>query len=962
MGVVVRRLWAQPGLDLAAILGLTTALALAASIPLYVDAAYNRILQAELADHNDPAGRVGRPPYTFLFRYQGARRGSTSWGAVRPLDAYLSGPAQTDLNLPLQLVVRHFKTDPYRLFAQDQTVYASDKALTWVNIGFVSGIEDQITLVEGSWPGPAVPPAATIRFTGAPAPLEVLASQALALELGLQVGESYFVFIHDAGVDDIRQIPARVAGLWRPTAPQAPFWFYDPAELNNVLLVSEDVFVAQVAPAVDQEVYLGLWYWVMDGSHIRSEDVNPLLRRINLVQQRASTLLTHTTLDVSPVEPLQKYQRSANQLTLLLFAFSLPIFGLSLAFIGLVMGLFVDQQKNEIAIWRSRGATAGQIVSLALLEGLVLGALALIISLPAGQALAGLMGRTRSFLDFSAQTELSIYMTTPALWLSLFAVGLALATQVGLTGVAARNTIIAYKQERARRLRPSWWQRTWLDVLLMLLVAYGAYLLHRQGGLIFLPGQELNQVDLFQNPLLWLLPALCTLALTLFAVRFTPPLMSILAWLAARTSSVSLLLALQQLARSPRFYTMPLLLLSLILSLAIFTASLAQTLDGHLYDQAYYQSGADLKLTDFETSDFANPGGNFGLQSAAPASELSETRLNIFFFPHQDYLAVPGVKAAARLGRYQGSTRLADRTQEVAFIGLDRGDFARVAFWRRDFAAADLGSLMNVLAGVSDGILAPRSFLAENALGLGDRLRVRLALVGGQVDLTMTIAGAFDFFPTWYPDRGPLLVGNLDDLFQQVGGPQPYQVWLKIDPAYEVKQIETDLKKLNKWVQAGPTPAVSIRAEQERPERQGLFGVLSVGFIGTALLTVASFLLYAVFSFRRRFVELGALRAIGLATWQLGAFIFWELTFLALIGASVGIGLGVLVSYVFIPSLQIGDEIVGPVPPFLVEIAWPLVGHLYAWLGIWLGLVLLGLMALLPRLKIAQAVKLGETV
>ena len=52
---------------------------------------------------------------------------------------------------------------------------------------------------------------------------------------------------------------------------------------------------------------------------------------------------------------------------------------------------------------------------------------------------------------------------------------------------AARHTIITYKQERARSLRAPWWQRAWLDVLLLILTGYGIYLLRKQGAIAASP-------------------------------------------------------------------------------------------------------------------------------------------------------------------------------------------------------------------------------------------------------------------------------------------------------------------------------------------------------------------------------------------------------------------------------------------------------------------------------------------
>jgi putative ABC transport system permease protein len=146
------------------------------------------------------------------------------------------------------------------------------------------------------------------------------------------------------------------------------------------------------------------------------------------------------------------------------------------------------------------------------------------------------------------------------------------------------------------------------------------------------------------------------------------------------------------------------------------------------------------------------------------------------------------------------------------------------------------------------------------------------------------------------------------------------------------------------------------------PSRQGLFGVLSVGFLAAALLTVLGFLLYALFSFRRRFIELGTLRAIGLSPGQMTTFLAWELIFLIMLGLVAGTFLGILVSQIFIPSLQVGDSITELIPPFIVEIAWPAIFRIYALFGALFAVALTALAVLLMRMKIFQAIKLGETV
>ena len=57
------------------------------------------------------------------------------------------------------------------------------------------------------------------------------------------------------------------------------------------------------------------------------------------------------------------------------------------------------------------------------------------------------------------------------------ALGVTMLAQVLPSLGASRHTIISYKQELARTVRAPWWQRAWLDLLLLIPVGYGIYLL-----------------------------------------------------------------------------------------------------------------------------------------------------------------------------------------------------------------------------------------------------------------------------------------------------------------------------------------------------------------------------------------------------------------------------------------------------------------------------------------------------
>jgi putative ABC transport system permease protein len=294
------------------------------------------------------------------------------------------------------------------------------------------------------------------------------------------------------------------------------------------------------------------------------------------------------------------------------------------------------------------------------------------------------------------------------------------------------------------------------------------------------------------------------------------------------------------------------------------------------------------------------------------------------------------------------------------FYGIDRIDFVRVAYWRRDFASADLGTLMNALGATPNGVLVPES----TGLVIGDSLPLKVSTDIGDILLDAVVVGTFKLFPTWYEEvSGPLFVGNLDYLFQQAGGDSPYQVWVHAAPDINYAGISNfTIPVMNVRVLGWDAALPNILQVQQRPEQQGVFGFLLIGFTAAAILTVVGFTLYALFSYQRRFVELGVLRAGGLSRGQMTTYLAFELIFLVLSGGIVGTVLGAWISKKFIPYLQIGTDVASRVPSFHVIIAWNSILQIYALFGILFAITLFVLVILLERMKIFQAIKLGETV
>ena len=137
-------------------------------------------------------------------------------------------------------------------------------------------------------------------------------------------------------------------------------------------------------------------------------------------------------------------------------------------------------------------------------------------------------------------------------------------------------------------------------------------------------------------------------------------------------------------------------------------------------------------------------------------------------------------------------------------------------------------------------------------------------------------------------------------------------------------------------------------------EKMPLFMVLQ-----PVLLAFIVFLLWdRWFLLRRELVKGFRLSDLGSI---LAVFLIAEQLTLIATGALAGTGLGVLVSDLFIPFFQVRGGEHPFTPPFVVQIAWNEIAYIYAVFGAMFVAGVIVLLFSLRRMRIFEAVKLGET-
>ncbi len=900
-------------------------------VPLYSDGVNSHLLQQALLT---PATEQ-RQRNSLLLKHFSSLYGPVTSDGFAAADSYITRDVGAVTGLPTTPVQAFVYSDKLRLTAANLAGDLGPDAIAYAALGFDDSLANRIELVEGQQPA----------ARGAGQPLEVLVSQTFVNKYGLRTGDR--LIVHGSAELGDPQLSISISGVWRPkggtvSAADLSHWPLQPFAYDDVFILPRATFISAVAPQLSTSAWFSLlWYTQFPRQAVTTSNAAQARGAFSELPARAARLLGGRVDIESPDQYLADFQQRAVTLRTLLYIFSIPTLLIVLLYIISTGSLFAERQRAEIAVLKGRGASRSQIVAAYFVEGALVDVLPLVLGPFAAFGAALLIGRTQAFLRFGAANTLPITMTIATGQLAL---GVLLATLLlGLLPVvvAAQQTLVSYQQQIVRSIRRPLWQRLYLDILILLAATYGYYVLRRQGSLVALGAAN---ADPFSNPLSLLLPATALFGCSLVAARCFSTVAGLLAWLGRRSLGATTLLALRHLHRSPDKSRSIVLLTVLTLALGSFSASMATTLDRNDVDRILFATGGAFSVTDHAQ------------QSRAEARWTS--------LPPWEYGKIAGVRAWSRMLHNDVSVTVGSgTTAQGTLIALDRAGFAQAGWWRTDLAGRgdSLGRLMNVLAAEPQAIIVNRSFLQASRLNLGDPLTLAVASSPGQsTERQFIIRAVVDNFPTVYQKAGTYtFIGNFDYV-TLLDDPAHVDVLIQLAPGTAPDDVVAALKNTGFDIDNVQDARALVSAAQARPERTGFVGLLSLGFVASAGLTMLALLLYSLFSFRRRMVEIGVLRAAGLSLLQLGWLLAFELCFLILASAVVGTALGVAAARLFVPFYQLGNTIEARTPPFIVVIAWTEIGRLLLILGSMLLVTLIATLFLLRRLRIHEAIKLGQ--
>ncbi len=947
--MVIRKMLNNKWMVICLLTGAVLAVAMVSSIPIYTDGVLQRMLTKDLEQYQVDSG-------TFPGRYLVSANVYSHYDTENRIKAYhmvrnrITKQMVRDIGLPILAQTEDLIIDYLSATPEIQREETPKKR--FIKIEAMSGLEDHISIVHGRM----------FSKERQGDILEAIATEEAMKKLDLRLDEVYQVvdFTDQVSID----FKVKVVGVFTIKEKVDPYWYRWLSSYNESFMIDYSLFYKEFIDSEFPLLTKVQWHYAFDYYKITLSNIASILEAHKEQNRWFIEKRVDFTMPAIPI--LEQYYEREKQLKITLWVIQVPILLMLAFYIFMVAQLIVENEKNEIAVLRSRGASGIQVFISYLFEALILSGMAMIIGPPLGLLLCTFLGASNGFLEFVNRTALPISLNTKAYIYSVWAVVVFMITMLIPAYLASRTTIVIYKQRKARSSSFMLWRRFFLDVVLLAVAGYGLYSYQMRQQALMVTG--VSGTELAIDPLLFIISTLFVLGAGLVFLRIFPYIIRLIFWLGRKIWSPALYASFIQVGRSGGQDRFLMLFIILTLSVGIFNANAARTLNSNIEEKISYNIGADVVIKAY-WEDNRPDTPVFDPVMGASAGYGTQEPIQYIEPPFLPYTELSGVELATKVFRNNtvvAQTATRQNVSGVYLMGIIPNEFGKVAWFRPDLLSPHWYNYLNLMSHHPMAALVSTSFKENYDVKLGDSLWLNW---GDQGYLEVIVYEFVDYWPTFNPVVGEtegarrrdqyLVVANLSYI-QAHMALEPYEVWLKKAPGATSEQIYNDIMEKKLRINSLQDIGQEIIKRKNDPMIQGTNGALTLGFIVTMIISTIGFLIYWILSINQRVLQFGIFRAMGLSVKKLIGMLVCEQILISGTAILVGILIGGITSDLFVPLLQMVYSAAQQVPPFKVAAAQEDYIRIYSVVLTMLAIGLSVLAVIISRIKIHQAIKLGE--
>ncbi len=499
---------------------------------------------------------------------------------------------------------------------------------------------------------------------------------------GVKVGDR-LIFRSGSG-ETAEDIIIELSAIIDPVDPEEEFWFLN-TQVFTLPLIDEEgnpipprapIFIAeQTLFEIIPHFFTGArasynWFYYIDINKVYSENAIFVKNAIRQMEREILVNLPRSGLLTTLDSVITEYQSRLmfTQIPLFLIVFQVAV--IILYYLMMTSNMLIESQVKEISMFRSRGAGTWNIFGIYFIEGLAMSVIGGVTGLLLGAFLFSLLGRTNSFQSLTGGEMIPIRFSGIVLILAISAVVLCLVALLIPAIQASRRGIIHQRQTISRPPTTPFWQRFYLDIILLVLGVVLYWELRERGSLV--------NMDIFgglgMDPLLLITPILFLLAVAIVFIRIFPLLIRLATRLSRYLSNAPLMLGLWNMARNPVHYTRVILLLVMATSVGMFSSTFIGTLERSYDERNIYMSGGDVRLESLNDS------------------HISKKNLE------KRYSNIEGVENVGIAYRQSGIVGTAFTQTAFEMLAVDPERITEIAWFRKDFDEKSLQEIMDTLA------------------------------------------------------------------------------------------------------------------------------------------------------------------------------------------------------------------------------------------------------------------------
>ena len=540
--------------------------------------------------------------------------------------------------------------------------------------------------------------------------IEALVPLEAAEDLGVGVGDTLAAVPYWSDTSPF--IHVVIAGTFTRDAPEDEFWYLDDKIFQAAtarsfetlpFYLTERTYYEALGDTFRQMDSVFSWLLMVDTGRLDAGNATFARRSITAMEDRLSTNLFSYRQITELDEALFRYDVRLFFSKLPMFVILILISVVILYYVVTLSSLVVEQQRGEIVLLKSRGSSAAQVLSVYVLEGITIAALAVAVAPPLAAGVISLLGVTPAFSDLSGGQLLSVSLSPGAYMMSALGGLLSFAALMVPAVQASRMSVTTFRHQSARPYTQPFYQRYYLDVLLLIVGALLLRQLSQQGSVV--------AVGVFgevaTDQLLLAVPAVVLVASALVLLRLFPLFMRASSALLSSFLSAGLVLGIWQMARNPTHYARLSLMLILMAGLGIFAASFGGTLQRSFTERALYSTGTDVRLV----GALLNTRGE-----SAPMRE--------------SYEDLPAVEEVGLAFRGFGSDLSKLLAESYTMFAVEGEEISRMGWFRDDFSETSMDSLLASLPSetLPVGIELPADAVSVGVIAKPDRPHPSVAL------------------------------------------------------------------------------------------------------------------------------------------------------------------------------------------------------------------------------------------